>query len=137
MSRARSRNRSRPLVVLLFPLLLVGRMAMAQGENLIRNPGFEAVSGAALAEWETWTPRAEIAPEFGVDRDGGRSSSGPTPKGGVARSSLSPAQPFLSRLGDAEAVEDAQGIVVEEAAEILAADVEGGHRRQDHGSRVE
>ena len=49
---------------------------MASGENLIRNPGFGAVSSAAPADWETWTPRAEIAPEFGVDRDGGRSSSG-------------------------------------------------------------
>src|SRR4051812_33317885 len=76
MSGALSRKRLRPLVVLLFPLLLVGRMAMASGENLIRNPGFEAVSGVAPADWEAWTPRAEIAPAFGVDRDGGRSSSG-------------------------------------------------------------
>ncbi len=48
---------------------------MAQAENLIRNPGFEAVTGAAPTDWEVWTPRAEIAPEFGVDRDGGRTAS--------------------------------------------------------------
>src|SRR5438876_4455215 len=75
MSGAGSRKRSRPLIFLLLSPLLVGRMAMAQGENLIRNPGFETVSGAAPAEWETWTPRAEIAPEFAVDRHGGRSNS--------------------------------------------------------------
>ena len=72
MSGAGSRKRSRPLIFLLLSPLLVGRMAMAQGENLIRNPGFETVSGPAPAEWETWTPRAEIAPEFAVDRHGGR-----------------------------------------------------------------
>lgn len=75
MSGASSRKNSRPFAVLLLPLLLMGRMAMAQGENLIRNPGFETGPGAAPAEWETWTPRSEIAPEFAVDRDGGRSSS--------------------------------------------------------------
>jgi predicted amidohydrolase len=75
MSEASSRKRSGPLVVLFLPLLLVGSTTMAYGENLIRNPGFETVSGAAPAEWETWTPRAEIAPEFGVDREGGRAST--------------------------------------------------------------
>jgi predicted amidohydrolase len=75
MSAASSRMRSRPLLVPLLPLLLVGSMAMAQGENLIRNAGFETLSDASPEEWATSTPRAEIAPEFAVDRDGGRSSS--------------------------------------------------------------
>lgn len=41
------------------------------GENnvpIIRNASFDSVQDQAPAEWETWTPRAEIAPEFGVER---------------------------------------------------------------------
>ena len=46
---------------LLIPLVLGGRIAMAQSSNLIRNPGFEAVRGTISSDWETWAPRAEIA----------------------------------------------------------------------------
>src|SRR5205809_7655849 len=47
-------------------------------------------------------------------------------------SSRSPAQPGISGFGNPEAIQQAQGIVIEEAPEVLAADVEGGDRRQDH-----
>src|SRR5580693_10267055 len=54
------------------------------------------------------------------------------------RSALpAPAQAALlgaSRRWEAEAVEQPQRVVVEEAAEILAADVEGRHRRQQGGA---
>src|SRR5262245_16463468 len=50
---------------------------------------------------------------------------------------LPPAQSRLAGLGDAEAVEQPQGVVIEEAAEVLAADVEGGHRRQEDRAGVD
>src|SRR6185369_84070 len=48
-----------------------------------------------------------------------------------------PPQPRLARLADAAMVEDAQGVVVEEAAEVFAADVEGRDRGEQNGAGVE
>jgi predicted amidohydrolase len=75
MTAASGNRKTDALVVLAVLLLLMGRATMAQAENLIRNPGFETRGGATPEQWETWAPREEIAPEFAVDSEGGRSGS--------------------------------------------------------------
>src|SRR4051812_31033004 len=73
-------------------------------------------------------PREKRTPlTVSANEDGGRSRP---------QALSAPAQPRLPRLGDAEAVEDPEGVVIEEAAEILAADIKGRDRRQDHRSGV-
>ncbi len=49
----------------------------AEGLNpgLVRNAGFEDCQGNMPSGWETWTPRAELAPEFGTERKTSRSGT--------------------------------------------------------------
>src|SRR6185295_3859476 len=58
-------------------------------------------------------------------------------KAPIGTESLPPAQTRLAGRGDAEAVQQTQGVVIEEAAEVLATDVEGGHRRQEDRAGVD
>src|SRR6202035_954610 len=88
--------------------------------------------------WETFPEAGNDIPEAGsyfpgsgtisrLRNDIGRRASLPFP----------PPQARRAGLGDAEVVEHAERVVIEEAAQVLTADVEGGHRRQQGVAGVE